>query len=60
VVHYNPQNPREVSLAGVDNEFRTNTAAISLKASDQFAIFGATLLLAAMLARYVSQRSART
>jgi hypothetical protein len=60
MVHYSPQNPKEVSLVGADDEFRTHTAAISLKASNQFAIFGAVLLLAALLARYISQRSAKT
>ena len=60
VIHYNPQNPAQVSLAGADEEFRTNTAAISLRASNQILPLGLVLLLAAVLTRYFTSRSAQS
>lgn len=60
VIHYNPQNPAQVSLAGADEQFRTNTAAISLHASNQILPLGLILLLAAVLTRYFTSRSAES
>ncbi len=60
VIHYNPQNPAQVSLVGADEQFRTNTAAISLRASNQILPLGVVLLLAAVLTRYFRLRSARS
>jgi len=60
VIHYNPENPVQVSLAGADEQFRTNSAAISLHASNQILPLGAVLLLAALLTRYFTLRSAQS
>jgi hypothetical protein len=60
VIHYNPQNPAQVSLAGADEQFRTNTAAISLHASNQILPLGLILLLAAVLTGYFTSRSAES
>jgi hypothetical protein len=57
-IRYNPKNPAQVSLAGADEQFRTNTAAISLRASNQVLPLGVFLLLAAVLTRYFTSRSA--
>jgi hypothetical protein len=60
VSHYNPKNPAQVSLAGADEQFRTNTAAISLRASNQILPLGVVLLLAAISTRYFTSRSAQS
>ena len=59
VIHYNPQNPAQVSLAGADEQFRTNTAAISRNASNKVLPLGVVLLLAAVLTRHFTSRSAQ-
>lgn len=59
-IHYNPQNPAQVSLAGADEQFRSNTAAISLRASNQILPLGVVLLVAAVLTRYFTSRSRKT
>jgi hypothetical protein len=51
LIHYDPANPANISLAGADNAFRTNTAAISLAAARQVAFLAALLFLASLLAR---------
>jgi hypothetical protein len=53
VIHYNPKNPEQVSLAGVDEQFTTNSAAISLRASNQILPLGMVLLLAAVLTSFM-------
>jgi hypothetical protein len=60
VIHYNPKNPAQVSLAGADEQFRTNAAAISLRASNQILPLGVVLLLAAVLTRYFTSRSGQS
>ena len=60
VIHYNPENPVQVSLAGADEQFRTNSAAISLRSSDQILPLGALLLFAALLTRYFTLRTAQS
>src|ERR1700757_2771395 len=60
VIHYNPENPVQVSRAGADEQFRTNSAAISLRASNQILPLGAVLLLAALLTRYFTLRSGQS
>ena len=60
VIHYNPENPAQVSLAGADDQFRTNSAAISLRASNQILPLGVLLLLAALLTRYLTLRTAQS
>jgi len=57
VLHYNPKNPAQVSLAGADEQFRTNTAAISRHASNKVLPLGVALLLAAVLTRYFTSPS---
>ena len=56
VIHYDPANPATISLAGADNAFRTNTAAVSLTAARQVALLAALLFLASLLARAVTRR----
>jgi hypothetical protein len=60
VIHYDPANPANISLAGADNAFRTNTAAISLTAARQVTLVAAILFLASLLARRFARPSSKT
>jgi hypothetical protein len=51
VVHYDPANPAKISLAGADDEIRSNTAAIALTSARQSCLLGIVLLPVALVAR---------
>jgi hypothetical protein len=52
-VHYNPNNPMQISLAGADYEFRTDTAAIAFNGSNQSLFWGGIFFLLAVSAHVV-------
>src|SRR5882724_8095256 len=55
LIHYNPANPANISLAGADNAFRTNTASVSLTAARQVGLLAALLFVASVLARKLTR-----
>jgi len=57
VVHYDPANPTKISLAGADDDIRTNTAAIALTSARQATFVAIGLLLLALLTRRLSRAS---
>jgi len=59
VIHYDPANPANISLAGADDAFRTSSAAISLAAARQVAILAALLFVASLLARTLTRPAAK-
>ena len=57
VLHYNPADPSQVSLAGADNEIQTQTAEAKYHAGRVVAMFALGLLIAAVIAGKVRDES---
>jgi hypothetical protein len=50
-IHYNPANPRQISLAGADDDIQENTPEIRLKIAVSIFCVGLTFLLVSLVGR---------
>jgi hypothetical protein len=59
VLHYDAANPANISLAGADIAFRTDSAAVSLAAARQVGLLAAALVVASLIARKLTRPASK-